>query len=64
MISSTATDIELELIDSYKIVYSLQDLCFLSISQAIRNDRNSQHNDKYDSLPLAKRLINHLKEYY
>lgn len=64
MISSTATDIELELIDSYKIVYSLQDLCFLSISQAIRNERNSPKNDKYDSLPLAKRLINHLKEYY
>lgn len=64
MISSTATDIELELIDSYKIVYSLQDLCFLSISKAIRNERNSQQNDKYDSLPLAKRLINHLKEYY
>ena len=59
MISSTATDIELELVDSFKILYSLQDLCFQTISQVVRGEK-----DKYDSLPLAKRLKNHLKELY
>lgn len=65
MISSTATDIELELVDSFKIVYSLQDLCFQRISQLLKQNKSqSGANSAYDSLPLARILVNHLKEYY
>lgn len=55
MVSSTATDIEIEIVNSYKIMYSLQDLC----CQAIIN-----HNKMdYEKLPLARRLINYLKSF-
>jgi len=54
MVSSTATDIEVEIVNSYQIIYSLQDLCCQAIHQKI---------DKYDELPLPKRLIHYLKSY-
>ena len=54
MISSTATDIELELTDSFKLVYTLQ---YLSCSVICK------HFSNYDQLPLAKRLICYLKEF-
>ena len=54
MISSTATDVELELMQSFKIMYSLQELCCQSILKLYEN---------YDSLPIAKRLIKYLKQY-
>jgi len=57
MISSTATDIEIEIVNSYMIVYSLQDLC----CQTIIN--NNSKVFELDKLPLAKRLINYLKNY-
>jgi hypothetical protein len=54
MISSTATDVELELLNSFKIMYSLQELCCQSIVKMYEN---------YDSLPIAKRLIKYIKDY-
>jgi hypothetical protein len=54
MISSTATDVELELLCSYKLVYSLEQLCCQSILKLYED---------YDSLPLAKRLISYIKNY-
>jgi len=56
MVSSTATDIEIEIVKSYTIVYSLQDLC----CQAIINNSKAF---EFDKLPLARRLINYLKSY-
>ena len=57
MVSSTATDIEIEIINSYQLVYSLQDLCCQTIVKEL------QTADNFDKLPLAKRLINYLKTY-
>lgn len=54
MISSTATDVELELVNSFKIIYSLEDLCYQSVCRSFKD---------YDSLPIAKRQINHLKNF-
>lgn len=54
MLSSTATDVELELMGSYKLIYSLQDLCCQKVTKICKN---------FDSLPLAKRLIGYLKEF-
>lgn len=54
MISSTATDVELELLCSYRLIYSLQQLCCQSIFK---------HYECYDSLPLAKMLIDYIKNY-
>lgn len=56
MLSSTATDVELELLNSYRILYSLQDLCCQTICKNLKGDN-------YDSLPLAKRLISYLKSF-
>jgi hypothetical protein len=58
MISSTATDIEIEILKSYKIVYSLQDLCCQKLFAY-----KSKRNFDFDKLPLSKRLINYLKTY-
>lgn len=63
IISSTATDIELELVESFKIVSSLQDLCFRRISQVLKENGQTR-SDRYGSLPIAQRLIQHLKKYY
>ena len=54
IISSTATDVELELLCSYKFIYTLQDLCCSTICKTF---------SQYDNLPLAKRLIKYLKEF-
>ncbi len=54
MIASTATDVELELVCSFKLIYSLQDMCCSAICKNFTD---------FDRLPLAKRLINYLKEY-
>lgn len=58
MISSTATDIEIEISKSYRIMYSLQDLC---CQQIIANESDIEVD--LDKLPLSKRLINYLKAY-
>jgi hypothetical protein len=54
IISSTATDVELELLCSYRLVYTLEQLCCQSILKLYED---------YDSLPLAKRLISYIKDY-
>lgn len=56
IISSTATDIELELTRSFRLIYSLQDLC----CQLIVNKQNKQ---QIEQLPLAKSLIEYLNEF-
>ena len=52
IIASTATDIELELIGSYKILYSLEDMCCQYICNSCK---------KYDQLPIARPLIKNIK---
>jgi hypothetical protein len=52
IIASTATDIELELIGSYKIIYSLEDMCSQYISNSCKD---------YDQLPIARPLIKNIK---
>ena len=54
MISSTATDIELELKNPTNIIYSLQDLCCQEICKSCKN---------FEELPLSNRIISYLKEY-
>jgi SPRY domain-containing SOCS box protein 3 len=56
IISSTATDIELELQNTFSYIYSLQDLCCNSI-------RNIIPNENFDLLPITKHLIDYLKQF-
>jgi len=56
IISSTATDIEMELTRSFRLIYSLQDLCCQLIV-------SRQKKQQLEQLPLAKSLIEYLNEF-